>query len=234
MTSSPLRWGLATLASLLVFVGVARPVTGQEISSPYRFIDKRQAGGLFVGYRSADTGRFGYGPKPSMTFGALYDIEVAGPLGFDVVVTMQPTERDVIDPDLPENARVTGSADVLLTSVEALLRIALPGRRTWHGISPHFLVGGGVMFESKGENGDDTRVLEDDRFKMGTSFIANLGGGLRWFPTERVTLRGDVGFSLWQLETPPGFADPARAFEGVEETEWVGTPTFRLTASLRF
>ena len=225
-----------TVSAMLVLgaIGGGEALDAQEIRSPYRYIDTRQAGGVFVGYRDAGTGRFGYGPKPSTMFGALYDLEVAGPLGLDVVLTMQPTSRDVIDPDLPEGARITGTADAMLTSVEGLLRIALPGRRTWRGLSPHLLGGAGVIFDSSGENGDDGRVLEDDRFTFGTSFITTLGGGMRWLPTERLTFRGDLGFSLWQLETPTGFADPERALEGVEETEWVGTPTFRFGASFRF
>ncbi|MEZ4417832.1 MAG: hypothetical protein R3E10_18905 [Gemmatimonadota bacterium] len=223
----------AVLGALLLALFHA-PARAQTIESPFSFIDKRQAGGLFVGYRSAGTGRFGYGPGPGPIFGAVYDLEVAGPLGLDVVTTINPTTRDVINPDLPEGARVTGSADVLLTSIEALFRFSLTGRRTWHGLSPHLSAGGGMAFESKGAQPDDERVLVDDRFSFGNSFLTTMGGGVRWIPGQRLTFRTDFGFSLWRLETPRGFADPDRAFEGVQEREWVGVPTVRAMFSLRF
>lgn len=223
----PAAVGLALLAFF-------RPLEAQEIRSPYRYIEERQSGGVFVGYRVPGTGRFGYGPKASATYGAIYDLEVAGPLGLEVVATVQPTSRDVVDPDLPESSRITGTADAFLTSIEGNLRIALPGRRTWNGLSPHLFGGAGIVFDSKGENGDDGRILEDDRFTFGTSFVTTLGGGVRWLPSDRVSLRVDAGFSLWQLETPPGFADPDRAFEGVEAKEWVSTPSLRAGLSLRF
>ena len=69
---------------------------------------------------------------------------------------------------------------------------------------------------------------------FGTSFFGTAGGGLRISVTERVALRGDAVFSLWKLDTPPGFSDPERGFELVDESQWAGGLHLSVATVIRF
>jgi hypothetical protein len=52
--------------------------------------------------------------------------------------------------------------------------------------------------------------------------------------TETLALRLDGSFSLWSIDTPPGFSDPDRGFENVEESEWMSGLSFGLTLLYRW
>ena len=66
----------------------------------------------------------------------------------------------------------------------------------------------------------------------GTSMI--YFSNVRWWLSERLTIRGDAAFQLWQIDTPPGFALPARGFIAVEESEWVSGFRMSVAAVLRW
>jgi len=61
-----------------------------------------------------------------------------------------------------------------------------------------------------------------------------LGAGSRWFVSDRFGLRADAVFSLWKLDTPPGFSDPDRTFENVEEGEWSRGLSFTISGVWRW
>ncbi len=61
-----------------------------------------------------------------------------------------------------------------------------------------------------------------------------MGTGTRVFLTDRIALRGDGLFSIWQIDTPPGFSDPERGFENVEESQWMSGLSFSLTLLYRW
>jgi len=52
--------------------------------------------------------------------------------------------------------------------------------------------------------------------------------------SERFALRGDGVFSLWKIDTPPGFSDPARGFTGVAAGEWVQGISFTIALLYRW
>jgi hypothetical protein len=210
------------------------PLPAQTIPSPFRFIESRQEGGLFGGYISPGTGRFGFGPGPGPAWGARYGVNVSGPFGLEAVVTHSPTHRDIIDPGRVEGDRVVGEIPSDLVMIDGRLRFSLTGDRTWHLLSPFLAIGGGLVFDAARDNSDDELLLADDRFNLGTSFVGILAGGLRWFPGERFLVRGDFSLTIWQLKTPRGYSDPERAFTGVDEKEWVSGPSFTLGLGFRF
>lgn len=209
-------------------------LNGQEIPSPYRFVETRQEAGPFVGFLSPGRGRFGFGPGPGTAWGARYAINVSGPFGLEGTVTHMPTTRDIVDPGRVEGDRVVGEMSSHLVMMDARLRFSLTGNRTWHGLSPFLMTGGGVVFDASGDESDEDLILADDRFSFSTSFVGTLGGGVRWLPGERFLVRGDVSLFIWRLKTPRGYRDPEREFEGVQEKEWVSGPSFSLGFGYRF
>lgn len=207
---------------------------GQTIPSPYRFLESRQEAGLFAGYMSPGTGRFGFGPGPGPAWGARYGINLSGPFGLEGVVTHLPTTRDIIDPGRVEGDRVIGEMSSQMVMIDARFRFSLIGDRTWHRISPFVITGGGFVFDASDDTSDEGLILTEDRFKFGTSILGMLGGGVRWFPHERFLVRADYALVLWRLKTPRGYSDPERAFKGVEEREWVSGPSYTLGVAFRF
>ena len=209
-------------------------VHAQSIPSPYTYLEERQELGVFVGYMSAGTGRFDFGPSGGNLLGVRYGIELSGPLSFEGVVQAIDGERNVVDPGREEGDRVIGQAESLITTIEARLKFSAPGRRAWHGLSPFIDFGGGIAIDASPDSELDEVLLPLDRFDFGTSFFGTMSGGMRWYATQRLTLRGDGVFSLWKIGTPPGYADPDRGFFGVSDGEWVWGTAFTVAVLFRW
>ncbi len=209
-------------------------VRGQEIPSPYRFIETRQEAGLFAGTLSQGRGRFGFGPGSGPVFGVRYEIGISGPFAIEGVGSYIQTTRDVIDPRRDEGDRIVGEADARLASVDARLKFSLTGERTWNNLSPTVIAGGGVVFGVDGLQPEDDQLGGDDKFDFGTSFLGVVGGGGRWFLTERFLVRAEVLMNFWKIDTPRGYLDTTRGFGSVAQDEWVSGFSFTAGTSLRF
>lgn len=209
-------------------------VSAQTIPSNFEFIEKRQHAGAFVGYSFLNSGRFGFGPSGGLHVGGRYGVNLSGPLALEAHAGVISGERDIINPARPLGDRVVGTGDVLLGTLDGRLRLTLTGDRTWHGMAPFIVFGGGIAFDLAAEQAVDELLETQDRFEFGTSFLGTAGGGTSVFVSERLELRGDGVFSLWKLGTPPGFSDPERGFLSVEESEWVGGFHATLTFFYRF
>ena len=190
--------------------------------------------GAFFGTIDLDTGRFGFGPEGGPLLGLRYSVEISGPFSLDGVVRTVPTTRDVIDPRRVEDDRKIGEADALVTSVEARIKFSLNGRRTWHGLGPFVLLGGGIAFDLAGDQEIDETLEPPDRFRFGKQFMGILGAGVRWVPTDHFQLRTDGGLNLWQVDNPDGFRDPSRGFEDVSESEWINALSITVGAAIRW
>lgn len=228
------RRGFATSACLALGLWAAAPLRAQVIPSPYRFIETRQEAGTFVGYLSTDAGRFGFGPRSAPVAGMRYGIRVNGPIAFEGLASYAPTTRAVVDPNRPEGSRKVGEADVQLALLEASIQFNVVGERTWRGLAPFALAGGGVAFDLAGRQEIDNIIDADDRFDFGSTFAGHLGAGLRWFPGERWVVRGDTRFTLWQLDTPNGYRRGDRDLGKVEESEWVSGLALTVGVAFRF
>jgi hypothetical protein len=210
--------------SAILLSALAAPfalVSGQQIPSAYSFIETGQEAGVYAGYMNASTGRFGYGPSGGLMYGARYGLQLGGPMSLEGVAGLVSGTRDIVNPARAEGDRVIGEGDVLLTTVDARLKISAVGDRAWHGLSPFLVLGGGIALDLADAPAADDQLEERDVFDFGTSFFGTVGLGTRWFVSDRFALRTDGVFSLWRLRTPPGFSDDDRNFESVDETEWV-------------
>ncbi len=229
-----LRTFPSALAAAVTLAALPALGAAQRIPSPFRFVETRQEAGIFVGASSVSEGRFGFGPAGGTQLGARWGVELSGPLGLEAVASMISGSRDVVNPARAEGDRVVGQADVAVATLDARLRFTLTGNRTWHSLAPFIVTGAGIAFDVSGSDPDDEQLEAQDRFDFGTGFFGTLGGGTRVSLTERLALRADGVFSLWKLKTPPGFSDPERGFEAVEESQWVKGLHLSLSAVVRF
>ena len=223
LNRAPAR-SVATLCAgtgLLLALLLPSSTQAQTIPSPFEYLERGQEVGVFGTWMDTGTGRFGYGPGGGYGGGIRYAIELTGPLSFEGVWGLIDGERDVVDPGRVEGDRIIGVADSRITTIDARLRFSAPGRRMWNRLSPFIFFGGGIAIDASPSSDLDDILLPEDRFDFGTSFYGTLGLGTRWFVTDRIALRADGTFSLWKIETPPGFADPDRAFENVDDGEWL-------------
>lgn len=231
-----MRASTLVLSAAVIVASLLGPFAAeaQTIPSPYRFIERKQGTGAFVGMLWADRGRFGFGPGDGPIVGGRWGIELSGPLSLEGVATLLTGTRDVIHPGRVEGDRKIGEADQLLTMLEARLKFSVVGARTWHGLSPFIVAGGGIAFDLAGGAPIEQDLAAEDAFEFGTSFVGTLGLGTRWFVTDRIALRTDGLFSLWEIPTPFGFTDAARGFGDVEENEWVRGLQVSVSAVIRW
>lgn len=209
---------------LLASAQTTAAARAQTIPSPYRFIETRQELSGFVGLFGADPGVFEFGPQDGRLVGIRYNIRLNGPISLEGTASYVPTTRSVIDPNRAEGNRKVGEADVQLGLVQAAVQLSPVGDRTWHALAPFLLIGGGVGFDMAGDQVIDNKLANaDDRFQFGTTFVGDLGAGLRWLPTRSWGLRSDARFTIWQLDTPAGYRRSGRGLGTVEEKEWVSS-----------
>lgn len=204
----PIQTTLHTLLLLALAAGAAR---AQRITSPYRYIDPRQSVQLFGGHISTDQPFTELGPASGAFAGGRYAIRVNGPLEIEGQLAYFPSTRIVRDTTFTVHGTDStfteiGSAKQRVLVATAGLRFDLTGPRTWHGLQPFLAIGGGVALGVNGANEADQQVPADLRFRFGTSFAASGGGGLEWYITHNVALRGDARAFLWKLKTPQAFA----------------------------
>jgi len=230
----PVRTIVRVLAAAAFLTAVPCRSAAQTIPSAYRFVDTRQEAGVFAGSSAAAKGRFGFGPAGGPVFGARWGIDLSGPLGFETVASVISGTRDIVNPAIVVGERKIGEGDATIATLDARLRLTLTGDRTWHGLSPFFVAGGGLAMDFSGSAALDEELESDDRFEFGRSFFGTTGGGVRYFLTERFAIRGDAIFSLWKIDTPPGFTDPERGFTSVDESEWTSAFHLTLAAVIRF
>ncbi len=221
---------LRSSSIVLILALAPGALRAQTIPSPYRFIETKQEFGLFSGYGSQGTGRFGYGPGHGLLFGGRYAVRLHGPLALEASTSFFSGNRDVMNPARPEGDQKIGEASFLISTIDVGLRFSLVGDRTWHGLDPFIDFGIGYAADMGGARPTDKLLPEADRYSFGSSFHGLLGAGTRYFITDRIGLRADATFSFWKLHTPPGFADPDRGYTNVPRGEWVGGTHLTLTA----
>jgi hypothetical protein len=223
---------------LLMFALAAGMDTAQaqSVSSPYRFIDRTQSAGLWAGYVSTGRGTVELGPESGPVIGGRYTIRLSGPFTVEAEAGYFNSTRTVLDTATVGTARglaQVGDADLTLLTLNASLRFNLTGPRTWHGIQPFVAFGAGTALDLSGNSATDADVVSDARFDFGTSFAGQLGGGIEWFPSDRLSLRVDARNVLWKLKTPVPFVviDPTGR---TPESEWIQNGFFTVGIALHF
>jgi hypothetical protein len=230
------RFTLAFFGAALLCSAVPTAASAQRIDSPYRFVERSQSIGLYGGYVNVSPGEPDLGPQSGPAVGARYRIRLGGAFDGEIDLSVIPTNRIVTDTLTigPDGARrIVGEAPATLLNAQAGLRFNITGPRTFHGVQPFAIFGGGAVIDLSGRDALDEEVPQDVRYRFGTSFAGQFGAGAEWYATERVSLRLDARNVLWRLRTPAGFRVGQAARE-IPETAWKGNMLFGLGVGLHF
>lgn len=225
-----LLFSLVASATLLP----ARAIEAQRIDSPYRFLDYGQQVGVYVGRMGAEEGPLQIGPQPATTLGARWALRVSGPLSLGAEVGYTPTTRTVRDTVFvaaDSLFREVGEANVRMLTVMGNLNFGITGPRTWYGLHPFIVLGAGVSVDIAGADAIEADLPAAARYERGTSFAGQFGGGVDWYPTQRVSVRVDARNVLWRVRAPEAFRRTTAGAQ-LAEAEW--TNNFALLAGLSF
>jgi hypothetical protein len=213
----------------------ASMAAGQQIRSPYRFVDTSQFGGVGGGQVFTARGRLDTGPDNAPMALARWGLRISGPFAIGVDFGyMQSTRivRDTVFVSPDSVYRPLGEADINLLTALGNLRFNVTGGRTWNGLQPFALFGAGAAIDLSGTAPADTLVLPvDARFDFGTSLAALMGIGLEWFASENFAARIDARNVLWRLKVPAAFKRTGRGAR-FPNSEW--EQNFVLSAGLSF
>lgn len=228
MRKAHARFAILLAASTLAGAG---RVEAQNIRSPYRFLDNKQSASAFAGYMMTSKGALNLGAESAPIFGGRYTLILSGPFAIEADGGFFSSTRLVHDTIPGDTARrVIGEADMSLILAMGSLRFNLTGPRTFHRLLPYVLFGAGAVIDLSNTAPVEADLPSDVRFKTGTRFAGQLGGGLEWLPSESFGFRIDARNILWKMNTPEAFllaGDQARLLPA---DEW--GQNFSLTAGL--
>ena len=219
---------------LIALTVLSNRATAQTINSPYRFIDQSQSVGIWGGTVSSASGTVDIGPQGGPVLGVRYGIRLSGPFTIEAEASYFKSTRPVRDSVvvLDEREQI-GEADSNLLLGMATLRFNLTGPRTWHRIQPFVGFGGGAAIDLSGSDALEESLPIDVQYDFGTSFAGHFGGGIEWFPADRLSVRLDARNVLWKVKTPFAFLSGPLGLETPED-EWVQNGFFTLGLSFRF
>lgn len=207
----------------------------QQIQSPFRYVEERQALSPFVGSVSTGRGFLELGPESGTMFGLRYNIQISGPITLEAEIGYLPSTRTVFrvaatqeqDSAAVPTLEAVRTSDLKLLDAVAAMRFNLTGQRTWRGLMPYLVFGGGGVFAFEDSDAAGNGIPADEQFEFGTSFAGALGAGVEWFASRRLTVRVDARDLLWKLETPTALFGT-----DVPDSEWV--QNFVLSAGVGF
>lgn len=224
---------------LVAVVGAARPAQAQQITSPYRYIDQNQALTAQATYIATNRGMLDLGPASGMAYGLSYTIRLGGPFNIDLAASFFPTRRAVMDTVPADSATLTDNPLASVTKIgedklgiallTAALRFDITGPRTFHGLMPFVVFGGGLARQVYQSGISDIHLISARRYHFGGLFAGQIGGGTDWFLTHRLTARLDVRDLFWRIGIPAAFQRSP-----IPSKEWVQNLQASLGFSWRF
>ena len=183
------------------------PQERETINSPYRWRERGIRLGIWNSYHTGNRGSLDFGQGPAYALGARFRARVSSPLSFDVGLTYGFADRWVVDPRIETGPAVvdTVSSGWLRADIGAQLGFA--GARTWHGVHPYALIGGGWVFginEGASEVFADP-LLEPFRYDISTAPQVYVGLGGEIFPGDRFGIGFEVRDHIIRQATPDGY-----------------------------
>lgn len=202
-----------------------------RIDTPYEWIQRSLRVGVFGGYVSADRGVSELGPGSSATFGARIRARISSPISLEAGFGYGSSDRFVVDPRLAGGPATVDTVASRWVLAEAAMQFALTGNRTWHGIQPYVLVGGGFLVGV--DEPRSPRLTPADpndapvRFEIGVAPVVQAGVGFEWKVSERTGIGFELRDHLWRVSTPDGFFEQevldrieSQNLRAPQDTDW--------------
>ena len=235
------RFCLAFLSvGFIACVTLPTTALGQEheINSPFRWREKGFRVGLFGGQHSANRGSLEFGQGPAPAAGAKMRARVSSPLSLEIGAIFAPAERWVLNPIAESGPIIMDTVSANWLRADFGAQIGLPGARTWNGIHPYALIGGGLVFGimEGASPAMAPQEMETFRYDISTAPHIYVGFGFEVFPSEKIGIGFEVRDYLIRLSAPDGFLSPQalQAFEGTggpapDSSTYQHNPEFGIT-----
>ena len=237
-----LRWcAVLIVAATGVALGPGTAAAQEEvIDTPYRWIEHGTRVGLVGGYIFTNRGDPPFGPGSSPFLAARFRARLSSPISLELGLGYGNSDEYVIDPRLEGGPAVVDTVGADWLIIQASLQFALTGARSYHGLQPYVVLGGGIL---QGLSTDATDALASPqqafRYEIGTSPMIHLGIGAEWDVSERVGVAFEARDNLWRIRTPEGWFR-IDVLENIldsgsvapSQSQW--THNFELTASLYY
>lgn len=199
--------GAALATLLLLAVAPHARAQAPAIDSPYRWIPEGLRLGPVAGFFNADRGNLDFGPGPTAVGGGRFRVRVSSPLSLELGALLGSSDRFVIDPRLEDGPAPVDTVSATWLAAQAGVQVALTGSRTWNGIQPYVLLGGGFVIGVDEETSEvfEDPTLADFRYEIGVAptFMGGLGAELK--PSRRIGVGLEIRDHLFRLKAPDGF-----------------------------
>jgi hypothetical protein len=130
--------------------------------------------------------------------GIRYDVSVGGPAHIVARLSHVRSERQAINPVEPAAGRDLGIQSWPLYLMDLGLSLNLTGQRSYRGIVP-------LVYTGIGLASDLGKEIDDDPFKLGTTFAFSFAGGLKFVTGGRLQVRADAGTWIYQIKYPTAY-----------------------------
>lgn len=180
------------------------------IDTPYRWIERGIRVGLYGGYVFTNRGQLNLGPGSTPIVGARARFRVSSPLTLEINLGYGfDSNLFLTDPRSPKYPAPIDTVGVTWGIVQGIIQFSLTGARTWHGIQPYFLLGGGVYFGLSQQPTDQIVIpTRDFLFRIGTQPVADFGIGVERHFGQTVGVALEIRDHLWRIAAPDGFFRP--------------------------
>jgi hypothetical protein len=222
------------LLLVLLLAGAAplRAQVGYEPSkSPFRELPHANGASLLAGYFDGGGGTLNVGPHDGWMYGARFQVRSNKAISLGVGVMYGTLTRTVLDPSKPVGERNLGEVDQTLWIPEAVITMNLTGGKSYRRFAPFLGFGVGAAF------GSDT-PLDTSGYEFGTKFSFAPFLGLRFVPSPRLAVRGELRGNLWKLSYPVSYRTTTPGGTPIlvsgEVAEWVMSPVYVFGLSYYF
>ncbi len=220
---------------LVLLVAGASPLAAQvgyePSQSPYRELPHANGASLLAGYFDGGGGSLRVGPHDGWMYGARFQVRSNRAISIGVGVMYGTLKRTVLDPTAPVGERDLGEVDQTLWIPEAVITMNLTGGKSFRRLAPFLGFGVGAAL------GSDT-PLDTSGYEFGTKFSFAPFLGLRFIPSPRLAVRGELRGNLWKLSYPVSYRTSSATGTTViitgEVAEWVMSPMYVFGLSYYF